>query len=207
MDKEAIAAEIAQTAGDEKSRETADALTALVSNWCLSGVRLLLICLLHIVSCRRVVSVDTVRRSFLWERKDLQFLKAMVQSRKLGEGRVFLSWERKLPDPCFWPMMEIDGEINGRKKNTAASVELPETGREESLDYRGDGKVKNGNAKWSWMCCKSKFGGESCLLGWPIWRPLFWPIFWPIRDHHAVDWADFSGFMTSGFSVKKGQKS
>ena len=32
MDKEAIAAEIAQTAGDEKSRDTADALTALVAN-------------------------------------------------------------------------------------------------------------------------------------------------------------------------------
>lgn len=32
MDKEAIAAEIAQTAGDEKSRGTADALTALVVN-------------------------------------------------------------------------------------------------------------------------------------------------------------------------------
>lgn len=32
MDKEAIAAEIAQTAGDEKSKDTADALTALVAN-------------------------------------------------------------------------------------------------------------------------------------------------------------------------------
>ena len=32
MDEEAIAAEIAQTAGDEKSKDTADALTALVAN-------------------------------------------------------------------------------------------------------------------------------------------------------------------------------
>lgn len=32
MDKDAIAAEIAKTVGDEKSRETADALTALVTN-------------------------------------------------------------------------------------------------------------------------------------------------------------------------------
>ena len=32
MDKEAIAAEIAQTAGDEKSKDTTDALTALVAN-------------------------------------------------------------------------------------------------------------------------------------------------------------------------------
>ena len=32
MDKEAIAAEIAQTAGDEKSKDSADALTALVAN-------------------------------------------------------------------------------------------------------------------------------------------------------------------------------
>lgn len=46
-------------------------------------------------------------------------------------------------------MMEVDGEINGRKKNAAASVEMLETGREESPDYRGDGNVKNGNAKWS----------------------------------------------------------
>ena len=32
MDEEAIAAEIAQTDGDEKSKDTADALTALVAN-------------------------------------------------------------------------------------------------------------------------------------------------------------------------------
>ena len=57
--------------------------------------------LLRIVSCRRVVSVDTIRRQFLLGRKDLQFLKAMVQSRHLGMGVGFCLGRGKPPDPCF----------------------------------------------------------------------------------------------------------
>ena len=46
-------------------------------------------------------------------------------------------------------MMEVDGEISGGKKNVAASVEMLEIGGEKPPDYRGGGKVKYGNAKWS----------------------------------------------------------
>lgn len=56
---------------------------------------------IRIVSCRRVVSVDTIRRQFLLGRKDLQFLKAMVQSRHLGMGVGFCLGRGKPPDPCF----------------------------------------------------------------------------------------------------------
>ena len=42
--------------------------------------------LLRIVSCRQVVSCDAVRRRYLLRRKNLQFLKVMVQSPHLGEG-------------------------------------------------------------------------------------------------------------------------
>ena len=119
MDKEAIAAEIAQTAGDEKSKDTADALTALVANWFVSRVRFPLIWLLRIVSCRRVVSVDTIRRQFLLGRKDLQFLKAMVQSRHLGMGVGFCLGRGKPPDPCFWPMLELGREITGRVRKAS----------------------------------------------------------------------------------------
>ena len=45
-------------------------------------------------------------------------------------------------------MMEVDGEISGRKKNVVALVEMLEIGREKPPDYQGDEKVKNGNAKW-----------------------------------------------------------
>ena len=42
------------------------------------------ICLLRIVSCRWMVLNDAVRRQSPLRRKDLQFLKAMVQSRHPG---------------------------------------------------------------------------------------------------------------------------
>ena len=50
---------------------------------------------LRIVSCRRMVSNDAVWRQFLLERKDLQFLKAMVQSLTPVGGSWFLPWGRK----------------------------------------------------------------------------------------------------------------
>lgn len=60
-----------------------------------------LLMILALCSCRRVVSVDTIRRQFLLGRKDLQFLKAMVQSRHLGMGVGFCLGRGKPPDPCF----------------------------------------------------------------------------------------------------------
>ena len=70
--------------------------------------------LLRIVNCRWVVSDDAVRRQFLLGRKDLQFMKAMVQSRHLGVGHCFAPGERKRLDPCFCPMLEPGKETTGR---------------------------------------------------------------------------------------------
>ena len=48
------------------------------------SLRIGILLLLRIVNCRWVVSDDAVWRQFLLGRKDLQFLKAMVQSRHPG---------------------------------------------------------------------------------------------------------------------------
>ena len=67
------------------------------------SLRIGILLLLRIVNCRWVVSDDAVRRQFLSKRKDLQFMKAMVQSRHLGVGHCFAPDERKRLDPCFDP--------------------------------------------------------------------------------------------------------
>ena len=116
--------------------------------------------------------------------------------------KTLLRSESNQPDPCFWPMLEAGHEITGKGRKSPASGGCSKTGSEKPLENQVNATRGKVNPEWSWMCRKSKFGGESCLFGWPIARPHFWPI----RDHHAVDWADFNGFMTSGFSVKKGKK-
>ena len=77
-------------------------------------LRIGILLLLRIVNCRWVVSDDAVRWQFLSKRKDLQFMKAMVQSRHLGVGHCFAPGERKRLDPCFCPMLEPGKETTGR---------------------------------------------------------------------------------------------
>ena len=105
-------------------------------------------------------------------------------------------------DPCWMWVVDLTEE----REYAAAPVMVSKTGVGKHPRNRGCAKVEILNLKWSWMCREPKSGGKSCLHGWSISRPHIWPMFWPIRDHHAVDWANFSGFMTSGFFAKKGKK-
>ena len=81
------------------------------------------ICLVCIVSCCRVVSVDAVRRQFLLGRKDLQLLKAMVQLPHLGGIRFLLRGERKQLDPYYWPILDMTGQAMAKKENITASAD------------------------------------------------------------------------------------
>ena len=59
--------------------------------------------LLRIVSCRWAESIDPVRRQLLLERNEVQFLKAMVQSRHLGMEEGFCPGGGKPLDPYSDP--------------------------------------------------------------------------------------------------------
>ena len=118
----------------------------------------------------------------------------MVQSPHLGVGYGFCPRGRKSTWPMFFdPCWKRGRRLPAEAENLLVSVDSSKTGSEKPSEKRANAIPRKVNPKWSWMCCKSKFGGESCLFGWPITRPHFWPIFWPIRDYHAVDGADFSG--------------
>ena len=122
-----------------------------------------------------------------------------------GESRLLLK-ERKLPDLYFWPMLDLGGRLTEERKYVLALLAVPKHRYKKRRWNRCKANFKKVNPKWSWMCRKSKFSAKGGLFGWPIARPHSWPMFWPIRDYHTMDWADFIGFMTSGFSVKKREK-
>ena len=83
------------------------------------SLRIGILLLLRIVNCRWVVSDDAVRRQFLLGRKDLQFLKAMVQSRHIGVGWSFFPWVKKTAWPMFFTNVGTGtGDYRQRKKTS-----------------------------------------------------------------------------------------
>ena len=77
------------------------------------SLRIGILLLLRIVNCRWVVSDDAVRRQFLLGRKDLQFLKAMVQSLTPVGGMKFLplSEENSLTHVLTHNRMAPSGQV------------------------------------------------------------------------------------------------
>ena len=96
-------------------------------------------------------------------------------------------------DPCFAPCWKLVRRFPTEEEIIAASADGAKTGRENLLK-RVNGNSEKMNLKWSWMREWSKIDRKVNGFGWPVLWPHFWPMFWPIRDHHAVDWVDFSGF-------------
>ena len=141
------------------------------------------------------------------ERKDLQFIKCMVQSRNPGEGRAVFSWRREnCLTHIFDPYWIWAGRLTEERKYVLALLSVPKHRSKKRIWNRCNANCGKWNLKRLGMCHESKFSGKGGLFGWPIARPHSWPMFWPIRDYHTMDWADFIGFMTSGFSVKKREK-
>ena len=127
--------------------------------------------------------------SYFWEEKTCNFWKLWYNHDTLGRDWFSTSGEEKQPDPCW----NRDRRLPAEEEKLPAQADGSKTGSEKPYENRVNATCGKVNSKWSWMCRKSKFGGESCLLGWPIARPHFWPMFWPIRDQHAVDGGDSSG--------------
>ena len=122
-----------------------------------------------------------------------------------GESRLLLK-ERKLPDPYFWPMLDLCGRLTEERKYVLALLAVYKFGSKKHRWNWCNANCGKWNLKRLGMCHESKFSGKGSLFGWPIARPHDWPMFWPIRDYHTMDWVDFNGFMTSGFSTKKREK-
>ena len=95
------------------------------------SLRIGILLLLRIVNCRWVVSDDAVRRQFLSKRKDLQFLKAMVQSRHLGVRENSLT---HVFDPCWNRGRRLPAE----EENLPALSDGSKTESEKPLENRGN---------------------------------------------------------------------
>ena len=93
---------------------------------------------------------DAIWRQFLLGRKDLQFLKAMVQSQHLGEGGISRPGVREnslthVFDPCW----------NRGRRSPAEAENLPvptdssKTGSEKPPENRVNATLGKVNLKWS----------------------------------------------------------
>ena len=154
-----------------------------------------------------MASEDAVWRWYFCGKKRLAIYKMYGTITKpwRGESRLLLK-ERNLSDPYFWPMLDLGGRLTEERKYVLALLAVPKHRSKKHLWNRCNANCGKRNLKRLGMCHESKFSGKGGLFGWPIARPHSWPMFWPIRDYHTMDWADFIGFMTSGFSVKKREK-
>ena len=114
------------------------------------SLRIGILLLLRIVNCRWVVSDDAVRRQFLSKRKDLQFMKAMVQSRHLGVGHVFCSGvrENRLTH-VFVPCWNRGRRLPAEEERFPAPADGSKTGREKSLENPVNATLGKVNPKWS----------------------------------------------------------
>jgi len=106
--------------------------------------------LLRIVSCRRMVLVDAIRRQFLLRRNDLQFLKAMVQSLTPVGGMKVLSWEREnslthVFDPCWNRGWRLPAE----EENLLVSADGSKTGRKKPPENPVSATLGKVKLKWS----------------------------------------------------------
>ena len=141
------------------------------------------ICSIRFVSHRQTVSGDAVWRWHFCGKKRLAIYKMYGTITKPWrvESRLLLK-ERKLPDPYFWPILDLCGRLTEERKYVFSLLAVPKHRSKKRRWNRCNANCGKWNLKRLGMCYESKFGGESCLFGWPIARPHSWPMFWPIRD-------------------------
>ena len=64
-------------------------------------------------------------------------------------------------DPCW----NRDRRLPAEEENLPVPADGAKTGSEKPPENQVNATLGKVNPKWSWMCHKSKFGGESCLFG------------------------------------------